>query len=509
MENKKPIPPTLTKDQFIRERWRRGKLGYKLHKGQLVVRERYRASRNQLFVGECARQFGKSYEMVVEGLELAFSQPKARIKYGTAFYTDLIEFIIPTFDTVLADCPDDLRPKWVAKGSKFVVPSTRSEIKLVGLDKNPNGLRGNVIDLIILDEAGFITNLDYLYKSVIIPATTHRPNCRIVLISTPPSTPAHPFLDYVEKAEVEDSYCKLTVFDNPMVGADTIVRLMRETGCVVPPDAIQIVQQMLANKTTIFPRDGRWHLSTTFRREYLVEHVTDSNLAIIPEWTMLGDQWTHEVAKDQYYPFYHKYTSMDLGVKDHTAALFGYYEFKKARLVIEDEYVINGPELTTEILQAAIQKKERELGWSEGVESGQNVPYLRVSDNNNPLLLQDLSVLHHLHFVGTDKGSLEEMINAVRLMVNQGRIIVHPRCKQLRGCLKYGVWDKKRHAFAHSKVYGHYDALAALVYLVRNLDMATNPIPPSFEVDRDNQILFSRQYDTEDTKELKRAFQLK
>jgi hypothetical protein len=443
-----------TPEQVIRERWLRGRLGYKLHPGQVKLKEHVLACKDQLFVNECARQFGKSYFWVTFALEFAQAFPGVKIKYGTAFYSDLIEFIMPTFDTVMDDCPDDIRPKWRVTGSKFIAHND-SEIKLVGLDKNPNGLRGNVIDLIILDEAGFITNLDYLYKSVIIPATTHRPNCRVVFSSTPPSTPAHSFLDYVEKAEYEGSYVKMTIYDNPMVDEATIERLKKESG---------------------------GEKSTTWRREYLCEHVTDQDLAIVPEWR---DEFVKEIPKNDYYPFYHKYAAMDLGVRDNTAVIFGYYDFLKASLIIEEDFVINGPELTTEVLQKAIKSKESDLKWEK--------LYLRVSDNNNPLLLQDLSLLHKLHFIGTDKGLLEEMVNTLRLMVANGQIIVHPRCKQLIGCLKYGVWDKNRAKFAQSKVYGHFDALAALIYLVRNLNKSTNPIPIGFKADLDNQMIIKRE----------------
>jgi hypothetical protein len=133
--------PKRTDPEVIRERWLRGRLGYKLHEGQKLLREKYRASRGQLFVGECSRQFGKSFAMVVEALELAFSKPKAKIKYGTAFHTDLVEFILPTFDAVLDDCPRDIRPKFKVQGSKFILYNG-AEIKLVGLDRTPNGLRG-------------------------------------------------------------------------------------------------------------------------------------------------------------------------------------------------------------------------------------------------------------------------------------------------------------------------------------------------------------------------------
>lgn len=458
---------------ITRARWVRGRLGYKLHAGQRLIRQAFDDSKNQLFVGECARQFGKTIFEAILALEKAFSTPKAKVKIGTAFHTDLIEFLIPAFDIVMEDCPQDIRPVFKVQGSKYVLPHNQSEIKLVGLDRKPNGLRGTVIDLIILSEAGFISNLHYLFKSVIIPATTHRPDCRVVMLSTPPETPAHEFLDYVQKAELEGGYIKLSIYQNPLINEATIERLKREAG---------------------------GELSTTWRREYLCEHITDANLAIVPEWE---DKYVEDVPRDEYYGFYHKYDAMDLGVKDHTACIFGYYEFLKARLVIEDEYVINGPELTTLVLKTDIQDKERNL-WG-----GDARVYSRISDNNNPLLLQDLSYLHKIHFTPTDKGSLEEMVNTLKMMVRSGSIIVNSRCKQLIGCLKYGVWDKNRAKFSRSQVYGHYDALAALIYLVRNLNKSTNPIPPDFQLKQDDQILFTFKRESESIRSLKRALDIK
>ena len=344
-----------------------------------------------------------------------------------------------------------------------------SEIKLIGLDRNPNSLRGNILDRIIIDEAGFVSNLDYIYSSIIIPATTHRPNCKVILISTPPSTPAHAFVDFIQKAELEGGYACLDIYSNPLIDEATVQRLMDESG---------------------------GEKSTTWRREYLCMLEIDGNLAIIPEWKK---DYVEARERDVYHQFYAKYVALDLGVKDQTAGIFGYYDWLKGQLVIEDETSMSGSLMTTEKLRDQIKAKELEL-W------GEKTPYLRVADNNNPLLLQDLSHLHGIHFVPTDKGSLEEMINAVKLMVNRGQIIVHPRCKQLTGCLQYGVWDKRRSQFAQSKVYGHFDHLAALVYLVRNLNKTTNPIPQTFQVDRDNAIIFPRLNHSSAAGELTAAF---
>ena len=493
------IPKSFTRENLIRERWERGKLSYKFHDGQRKIEAAFAAKKTQLFVGELSRQFGKTYWLITKALEKAFSKKNAKIKIGTAFQTDLLEFILPAFEVVLEDCPDDIRPIWKSQQSKFVIPLTKSEIKLVGLDRKPNGLRGNVIDMIGLDEAGFMSRLDYLYKSVIIPATTHRPDCDIIVISTPPDTPAHEFLDYVQKAELSGGYLRLTIYDNPMVNETTIKRLIEESGGI--------------------------H-STTWRREYRCEHVTDANLAIISDFK---DEYVQAIPRDQFYSYYHKYVTMDLGVSDHTAALFGYYDFVKAQFVIEDEFVISGPQMNTNILQAHLKYRELK-NWGDNYQLTikdndqitdqeidainqaykQNPPkvFLRVSDTNNPLLLQDLSLLHGIHFIPTDKGRLSEMVNTVKILVRGGGVIIHPNCLQTKGSLKYGVWDKNREKFAHSKVYGHFDALAALIYGVRNLNTWDNPIPHDYGFDRGNQVVFPFVNGSTNVKALKNAFRL-
>lgn len=431
--------PTLVKAQ--QEAWHRGNITFKLHSGQRIINETCKASKGQLFVANCSRQWGKSFWAVCKAVEQAIKQPKSQIRYGAAFQSDLVDFIIPAFDKVMEDCPESIKGKYKSKGSHYVFPNG-SKIKLVGLDKNPNGLRGNTLDLIILDECGFVANLDYIYKSVIIPATTHRPNAKIILISTPPATPAHSFIDYAQRADLEGSYACFTIYDNPMVDASTIERLMKESG---------------------------GEESTTWRREYLCEFVTDSDLAIIGSWK---DSYVQEIERDEYFQYYHTYVGMDMGVNDFTAVIFGYYDFKRASLIITDEFTMNGPSINTDILAKTIKAKEDEI-WPG------KTTFRRVADNNWPIMINDFSYLHNLTFIATNKDEKHAMINELKILIDAGRIIIHPRCKQLIGCLKYGVWDNKRKQFARSKVYGHYDHLDALIYLSRNIAQNTNPIPPT------------------------------
>ncbi len=233
-----------------------------------------------------------------------------------------------------------------------------------------------------------------------------------------------------------------TIYDNPMVDEDTIQRLMKEAGGAE---------------------------STTWRREYLCEFILDDDLALTKEWK---DEYFIDIPKDEFYVYYHKLVGMDLGRKDHTAVIFGYYDFKKACLVIEDELTMNGPNWTNLTLKDEITAKETNL-WPE------MKAFRRISDNNEPNMLIDLNQTYGMHFMPVTKdASLEQMVNRVREWVRDGRIIISPKCKMLRGCLKYGVWDKNRKAFARDpKVYGHFDHFAALMYLLIHNATSSNPIP--------------------------------
>lgn len=438
--------------QAARILWRRNNLNFKLHPGQQVIDDAYRAVKAKLFVANCARRYGKTFWIVCEAMQVARSITNGRVKIASAFQKDVEEFIIPTFDLVMEDMPDELRPKWNSTKKKYRF-SNGAEIQLIGLDKNPNAGRGNYCDLYVFEEAAFIRNLSYLYSSVVMPMTMFREGAKVIMISTPPKSPDHDFKDFCIKARQENAYVELDIFKNPMVTPEMIEEYKKE--CLTETDWL---------------------------REYLCQFVTDSTSAIVPE--MKGYDFT--LHRDETnYEHYHKYVSMDLGVRDLNVTLFGYYDFLRAKICIEREHVMSGPEMTTPKLKAAIEEIEQEL-W-DGAE-----PYKRVADNNNPLLLLDLGSVHDMFFHSTSKDDLHAMINNLRVWIKQGRIEIDESCKYLIDSLKYGLWNDQRTEFARSKTLGHYDAIAAIMYMVRNIDEHTNPIPI--------KVAFDQFYDGDDGK---------
>jgi hypothetical protein len=107
------------------------------------------------------------------------------------------------------------------------------------------------------------------------------------------------------------------------------------------------------------------------------------------------------------------------------------------------------------------------------------------ADNNNIILLNDLQLEHGLNFIATRKDNKEAAINNVRLKIANRDIVINPKCKTLISHLKNATWEKTNsrkgyRQFARSADNGHYDAVDALIYLIRNVVYGKNPYPDHY-----------------------------
>jgi hypothetical protein len=206
------------------------------------------------------------------------------------------------------------------------------------------------------------------------------------------------------------------------------------------------------------------------------EVVRDEDSHVIPEFTPEKET---EIVKEWVKPAYFDvYVGGDIGVKDFTFFLYGYYDFKNGKIIIEDETVLHGQKWTTEALALSINEKET-LHFTNPVTKDRQKPYLRVCDNNLTVI-NDLHTLHKLSFTPTAKDDAYMAINNIRILIKQGRIIINPRCKHLLAHIKYASWNKSRQSFNRSPDYGHYDGVHALTYFCRAVQQGKNPYPASF-----------------------------
>lgn len=447
---KQQVDPSLAREIL----WRRGDLSWLLDENQEVLVRTYKESDQKIIVWNCARGLGKSFALCIVALENCLKIPNCLVKYACPKQKDATQIIQPLIRDIIKTCPDDLKPKFIKSDGAYKFKNG-SQIQLSGLDNGrAESLRGGSAHLGIIDEAGSksLKDLKYIVRSILMPAVTRTKeiNGKIVMASTPPVSTAHPYVFYFRRAELNKSAITRTVYNNPRFTADMLKTAIEESGGIE---------------------------STDFRREYLCEFILSEDDAIIPEFSKMAPLMVREWPRP---PCYDGYIAMDIGMKDLTVVLFGYYDFKERKLVIEDEFALNGQTLNTKVLAENIKLKEKQ-NFTDLNTGEFHKPYKKISDNNL-FVIKDLYDLHQLSFQATDKDDNDAAINKLRVMIGAGEIVINPRCVVLIRHLKEGTWAKNRKTFSRSEDNGHYDAIDSLKYLVRNLDKNHNPYPYLFGV---------------------------
>lgn len=453
-------PTSKNPVEVINELWHRGVLTWKLNSCQKTIYNLYKNTTYKKMVVNSSRRIGKSYTLLIIALELAISRPGAQIKFACPTARAAKKIIIPTLLKLLKDCPKDLKPAYSKQEGIYTFPNG-SQIHIEGVDgANKERLRGTASDLSIVDEAGFVDELDYVINDILLPMAVTTKG-RIILSSTPPKSPDHDFIKYVKEAEFNGTYIRKTIMD-----------ALKE----IQNDPIHL-QHISKEEVDAIREASGGEQSLSWRREWMAELIKDNSLAIIGEFT---EEIEAECVRDWQRPGkYDAYTSLDLGWKDFHAVLFAYYDFRNAKLVIEDEYLIPGKQTNTSILAAQIKNKESVL-WRDPVSDNSQEPYIRVADDDM-IVLNDLQILHSLTFLATKKDNKDAALNDLKLKILTKKIIINPRCRQLIFQLKTGIWEKNKKDFARSADGGHSDLIDSLIYLVRNVQWHKNPYPADWD----------------------------
>lgn len=431
----------------LREAWERGYLDWKLEPQQLELVQGIRREGVENIYGDFTRRGGKTFG-VGTYCDSEARKGKIEIRYATAFQSDLIEFIKPTFDLIEQDCPDDLKAEYLESKKVYKFPNG-SEIKLVGLDKNPNGLRGNGIRIIVIDEAGFISNLKYLYESVIIPATTRRKGqmheaIKIIIVSTP-----------AEDATEHFSYELKTLAMHSPNGFHLVKTL----------DDIESIDD--EEKERVLAKAGGRY-SAQARREYFCEWIVDKERAVCATF----DETKHvaEIDEPQYSAWC--FAGDTGGVQDKTAAYLVTWSHKHRKVVFWDEVTHDHHTPSTEILASF---KTMLLDPHKP----QTIPTYR---NTRNFLDASGQLLIDYAQAGFDaalppKDEFHAGLTMIRNAFYNDEILIHPRCKLLIASLRSGLLNKQRTDYQRTINLGHCDAVAAAIYALRVVDRLTNTEP--------------------------------
>lgn len=457
------VLPKPTKQQVKNELWRRGELEFLCHVVQKEMREIFYKSQNHsILAWLLSRQSGKSTLMCILALEAGLRKPNSVIKLITDTKVHAKMIFGPIFNELLATCPEELKPKFQVADYCYTFVNG-SQIQLAGSDgQHYERLRGQRSNLVLIDEAGFCDDLDIMVNSVLLPTTTHTGG-KLVLATTPPKEFTHPFLTFMERAEVEGLLTKKTVYDNPLLSEEQVA----------------VIEKQMGGKN-----------SEQFRREYLCDIIKLSSDSALPEVT---DELLAEIVKEwPAPPFYDVYMSMDLGYTDLTAVLFAYYDFAKDKIVIQDEISFDFKKKGNDIgvLCKQIKEKEEEV-WENLLVHEVRKPLARISDINHIVTAE---MYKHsggeLKFSVPDKDDKAASINNLRLLLANHKIIISPKCKTLIRHLKNVKWNKAGKEFTRSVDDSHYDFVDAILYLARGIHFKKNPYPHGYGLNLRSDDLF-------------------
>jgi hypothetical protein len=436
--------------------WRLGNLRFKLHETQEKIYDAIEASGRRRYFLLCSRRLGKSYMLLCKAFEQALRQPDSRILWVAPFAKDAADVATDLANSILEDCPADLRPEYKAQPKEYHFKNG-SIIRFKGVNnENAQNLRGGATHLVILDECGLMDDLGRVLRSVIEPMTLGKVKGRIYLATTPPESPGHDSFTIHETMAAQGLVSSFTLNDAPHIDDEDKYNTLINCG-----EKAERIPDILLGKAE--PE------TTVAKREYYTQWVTDANSAVVPEFDAKARA---EIVKEWPTPEYRDcYVFMDPGFVDATGALFAYWDFAKARLVIEDELILH--HANTPQIAEAIFQKEKEL-W------GEKAPFMRVSDVDKRLIA-DLAQIHGLVFAPADKRDSKAGIHKMRGMVHNRELVILPKCKGLVRQLTNAVFNKKATDFAQGdEIDKHFDLVAALKYGCKGFIPSRNPYPAGY-----------------------------
>lgn len=465
------------KEQLDRDRatlWRAGKLRWKLHSDQKTLYDAYRkwenfsfeerkAGRNppglypRVFLADCGRRYGKDYWGCVIRIEDAIRKPGSNLTIGTAQAKDIAGIIVPLIEKICEDCPLDIKPVYRqamqgAESGYFF--KNGSAIRLIGIERNPDSLRGRASDGITISEAGFVEKLEYALLDVMTPMLMGRLDATVIFNSTPPKTPGEFYDTHITPdCQEHGRYALRTIDDNPLLGQSEKEEFIRTLG----------------------GRD-----SDRCKRELYCVRIRSTDIVVLPEFSVEKHVRSSEMPKHAV-----AFTVMDPGVRDMCGVIVGYYDFARAKLVVKRSWAKRGAN-TLEVAEAIRALEEEVFGkdscnlkyWNGRALA--NNPMHRFSDTEARMIL-DLSTLHKLKFAPADKVDAEAALNALRTAIQLDQVEIDPEAKDLISHCTNAVWNQQRTSYARSPVYGHYDLVDCLKYAVRMVlpSKRINPNPPA------------------------------
>lgn len=433
----------ITYAEMEQSLWRRGELSWKLDPLQEQIREKATTIKADCHAFICSRQIGKSWTVDVLALEFAI---RAALEHRGI----LVRILAPTLKQVYDIVRDNLAKICADAPAGLIVPAKsdlrwviagRSQLRIGALERaHVDSNRGGNADIVIYEEGGFVSSDEYQHavESVIGPQLLRSggPEYHISSISEDENHYLHSTI--MPRCEQLGTLSSYTIYDSPSLS----------------PEQIQKAIDRCGGKDT-----------EAFQREYMNKIIRSRSLMVIPEFDL--DKHVGEFEIPRHY--FTVVASDSGGSKDKSAGCVAIYDFKNDKTLVVADYMLDPNTPSSEIVAEA---RKLEAYAQEGY-------YDRLSifaDAPPQMLLDWLNQFGYSAQLPL-KDDLQAALNALRLMFQQCKILIHPRCKAIIGCLRSARYNAQRTDFVRTDAYGHADPLMALVYGNRSINRTANPYP--------------------------------
>ena len=279
--------------EIVRRAYARGDLSYKLDETQRLIRQKResawapkaaaagpRTAMERVAAADvpisyfelCARGNGKTFELLVLELETALRVKDARVLHAAPLRDDAEKIARDLMELfILGDCPREMKPEWHAGEGEYRFPTTGAVLRFRGTNNDSvERLRGFGYHLVVLDECGSMDQLAYVFG--IVKPLAERMGGKLVLATTPPKLADHESKGIFEDHVKRGSAVTFTLLDNPRKTWEQKAAILLNEG-EAPEDVPHILDgRMLPRRTTTL-------------REYFCQWVTDSEMALVPEFT--------------------------------------------------------------------------------------------------------------------------------------------------------------------------------------------------------------------------------
>lgn len=463
--------------------WRKGRLRWKLvgHDHQQRVYDKYRAwekapqvdskpgEMRRIFVLDISRRWGKTYLVLLWKIEDCLRAPGSLHTYACAFAKDIAEIILPLADDICVDAPADCMPEFKSSHqgrSMGLFFPNGSQLRLVGIDMNPRGLRGRGSDGFAISEAGHVKKLKRTVSDVVYPQFQRRKKARMILESNAPEDIDHDFDKwFVPDAQRRQAYVFQTIDDNKALPESEKQEFIDAAG-------------------------GRG--APTCEREYYGVRVRDPQRTVIPEF-----QQSLHIVSIELPKYAQAYGSADPGSRDKYGLVFAYWDWARQVLVVRRSWAKTNAGLrdVADVVRTANQELWGGVQWWDGEKLRDN-PYRQISDTD-ARAIGELNREHDIKFQAADKrlakteaqsGSARRLPEAKLMSLRQAfrdnriEISVEDAPNGDYGALaiqlQNGRWNDTRTDFERTDELGHLDCVMALAYLWHAIDKNTNPNKP-------------------------------